>query len=95
MRWTSIAAIYSLFWVMSAFLVLPFGMRTADEAEVDKVPGQAESAPAEWRPGRIAKRATVLSALLFGLFYANYTFGWLTPRNLDYVNPPTDFVHKE
>ena len=95
MRWTSIAAIYSLFWVMSAFLVLPFGVRTADEAQVEKVPGQAESAPAEWRPARIAKRATVLSALLFGLFYANYTFGWLTPQNLDYVNPPTDFVRKQ
>jgi phosphatidylinositol glycan class B len=28
MRWTSILAIYSLFWVLSAFLVLPFGVRT-------------------------------------------------------------------
>lgn len=88
MRWTSIVAIYSLFWVMSAFLVLPFGMRTADEAKIAKIPGQAESAPADWRPGRIARRATVVSIVLFGLFYANYTFGWLTPQNLDYASPP-------
>ncbi len=36
MRWTSILAIYSLFWVLSAFLVLPFGVRTHDEAGLDK-----------------------------------------------------------
>jgi predicted secreted protein len=31
MRWTSILAIYLLFWVMSAFLVMPFGIRTHEE----------------------------------------------------------------
>ena len=82
MKLTSIIAIYALFWVMSAFLVLPFGVRTHDEAEVEKVPGQADSAPVEFRPGRIAKRATVLSAVLFGLYYANYVNGWITPALL-------------
>jgi len=28
MQWTSIIVIYPLFWVMSAFFVLPFGVRT-------------------------------------------------------------------
>ena len=32
MKLTSIIAIYALFWVMSAFMVLPFGVRTHDEA---------------------------------------------------------------
>ena len=31
MRWTSILAIYILFWTMSLFLVLPFGVRTGEE----------------------------------------------------------------
>lgn len=61
MQITSIAAIYFLFWVMSAFVMLPFGVRTAEEAGVDKVPGQADSAPVNFRPGRLAVRATVVA----------------------------------
>ena len=83
MKWTSIIAIYSLFWVMGAFLVLPFGVRTHDEAGIAKIPGQADSAPAHFRPGRIAMRATVVSLVLFGLYYANYVHGWITPQMLD------------
>jgi predicted secreted protein len=78
MALTSIIAIYSLFWVMSAFLVLPFGVRNHNEAGIPLVPGQADGAPAEFRPGRIALRATVLSIALFALFYANYTQAWVT-----------------
>ena len=83
MKWTSIIAIYSLFWVMGAFLVLPFGVRTHDEAGIAKIPGQADSAPAHFSPGRIAMRATVVSLILFGLYYANYVNGWITPQMLD------------
>ncbi len=89
---TSIIAIYGLFWVLSAFLVMPFGIRTHDEAGIDKVPGQAESAPANFRPQRIALRATVLAAILFGAYYANYVNGWIGPRDLNLFGnaPPLD-----
>ena len=83
MKWTSILAIYSLFWVMSAFLLLPFGIRTHDEAGLAKIPGQADSAPANFRPGRLAARATLLAAVLCGLYVANYLNGWITPEDLD------------
>lgn len=83
MKWTSIVAIYSLFWVFSAFLVMPFGVRTADELGVEKIPGQVHSAPANWRPGRVALRATILSAVLFGLYYVNYVNRWITIDDLD------------
>ncbi|WP_225207237.1 DUF1467 family protein [Novosphingobium huizhouense] len=83
MKWTSIVAIYSLFWVFAAFLVMPFGVRTADELGVERVPGQAHSAPANWRPGRVALRATILSAVLFGLYYVNYVNKWITIDDLD------------
>ena len=83
MHWTSILAIYFLFWVMSAFLLLPFGLKTHDEAGVAKVPGQADSAPANFRPGRLALRATVLAALLCGLYVANYVNGWITAEDLN------------
>ena len=83
MRWTSIIAIYSLFWVMSAFFILPFGVRTHEEAGIARVPGQSDSAPAEFNARRTVKRATLLSIILFGLFYANYVEGWV---DLDTIN---------
>jgi predicted secreted protein len=84
MNWKSAIAIYALFWAFSVFLVLPFGVRTSAEAGVALVPGQAESAPAEFNVKRLAIRVTILSAVLFGLFYLNYVFGWVTASMLDW-----------
>ncbi len=90
MQLTSIFAIYLLFWVMSAFLMLPFGVQTADETGETKVPGQADSAPVNFRPGRVAIRATILSAVLCGLFVANYNNGWVTVADINiFGTPPT------
>lgn len=88
MQITSIAAIYFLFWVMSAFVMLPFGVRTAEEAGVEKVPGQADSAPVNFRPGRLALRATVIAAVLTALFVANYLNGWITAADIDFLPKP-------
>lgn len=88
MRWTSILAIYALFWVMSAFILLPFGIKTHDEAGIDKIPGQADSAPANFRPGRVAVRATILAAVLCGLYVANYVNGWIVPQDLNLFGEP-------
>lgn len=88
MQITSILAIYFLFWVMSAFVMLPFGVRTADEAGVEKVPGQADSAPVNFRPGRLALRATVIAAVLTTLFVANFTYGWITAADIDFWPKP-------
>jgi predicted secreted protein len=86
MRFTSILSIYLLFWVMSLFLVLPFGVRTAEEEGVEAIPGHAESAPHKFSFAKAALRATILSAILFGLFYANYVFGWVGAEQLDWAN---------
>ena len=86
MSFSSALAIYLLFWVMTGFVVLPFGVRTADEMGVEKVPGQADSAPANFRPGRVALIVTLVSAVAFGLFYANYVNGWLTAASFDFFS---------
>lgn len=83
MKWTSILAIYFLIWIMVAFLMLPFGVRTHEEAGEPKVPGQADSAPANFRPGRLAIRATVIAAALTALYVANYIQGWIEVEDLD------------
>lgn len=79
----AIFAIYFLFWVMSAFLVLPFGVKTPHETGETLIPGQADSAPSNFRPLRVILYATILSSVLFGLYYANYVEGWVTIEDLD------------
>lgn len=91
MKLTSIIAIYLLFWVMSAFVLLPFGVKTHDEAGIAKVPGQADSAPVNFRPGRVALRATLLSAVLTGLYIANYTQGWITVDDINIFGTPPGY----
>ena len=89
MRWSSVLAIYVLFWTLSAFLVFPFGIQTHAEAGAERVAGQADSAPHDFRPGRTALRITVVATILFGLFFLNYNFGWVTPEMLDFFGPGT------
>lgn len=86
MRWQSALAIYFLFWTFSVFLVLPFGVRTSEEAGIPLVPGQAPSAPHEFRPGRVALLTTIVATALFGLFWLNYVFGWVTADMLDWAH---------
>lgn len=83
MRWTSALAIYFLFWSLSVFLVLPFGVRTSDEAGEAKVPGQADSAPHRFDAGKVALRVTIVASVLFGLYYLNYVNGWIGAESLD------------
>ena len=83
MRGTSIAGFGALVWVVSAFLVMPFGVKTHDEAGLERVPGQSLSAPANFNPGRLLLRASVLSTVLFWLYYANYVNRWITIQDLD------------
>lgn len=80
---TSILAIYALFWVMSAFLVMPFGLRTPQDTGHQTEPGHAESAPVNFNPRKITLRATILAAVFFALYYANYVYGWVGVEDLD------------
>jgi predicted secreted protein len=83
MTFTSIIAIYVLFWVICAFLVLPFGVKTHQELGMDIIPGQAESAPGNFRPLRVILYTTILSLVLFALFYANYVNGWIDRNDIE------------
>lgn len=85
MNWFSIFAIYALFWVLSAFVILPIGVRTHEELGLEKTVGQADSAPGNFRPLRVIAYTTLLSAILFGLFYANYTYGWIDRTSFDFL----------
>jgi len=91
MRWTTILAIYFLFWFLSLFLVLPFGVKTAEEAGQKVGRGHADSAPHQVRPLRIILRTSLLAALFLTLFYLNYVNGWVTIDSFDFLySPPAD-----
>ncbi len=83
MKWTSIVAIYFLFFVASAFMTLPFGVKTDEEVGNDLVKGQSESAPHRFNLPRHLLRAALVAAALTALFDLNYIFGWITPDDLD------------
>ncbi len=87
MQWASGLAIYFLFWFLSLFIVLPFGVRTDSEVGVESTPGHAESAPHRFRIGKVALRTTIVSAVLFSIFYANLIYGWVGTDFLDFFKP--------
>jgi predicted secreted protein len=87
MTFSSIVAIYFLFFAFSAFLLLPFGVKTDEEAGTSKIPGQAESAPHRFDLKRHLLKAAILGAVMFAIYYANWTYGWITPDDLDFYHP--------
>lgn len=86
MKWTSILAIYVLFWTLALFLVLPFGVRTPEEEGSKAGPGHAESAPHRFDLRKVALRASIVAAVLTALYVANYIYGWIRVEDLDWLN---------
>ena len=86
MKATSISAIFFLFFAASVFILLPFGVRTDEEAGTDKVTGQADSAPHRFDLRRHLLKAALLALVLFALYYANWSYGWITADDLDFYN---------
>ena len=84
---TSIVAIYFLFFAFSAFVLLPFGVKTDEELGEPRQAGHAESAPHRFDLKRHLLRAAILAAILFAIYYANWMFGWITPDDLDFYSP--------
>ncbi len=71
MPWTTIAAIYFIFWWLVFFMVLPWGIRSQDE-HGEVVPGTDPGAPAVHGLKVKLVWTTVVSTILFGLFYWAY-----------------------
>ena len=86
MTWTSVLAIYFLIFCFSAFVLLPFGVKTHEEIGAERIPGQADSAPYRFDLPRHLARAGVLAAVLTALYVANYQFGWITVDDVDFYN---------
>jgi predicted secreted protein len=58
-------------------------VRTDEEVGTPKLRGQADSAPNRFDVRRHFLKAAIVAAFLFAIYYANWTFGWITPDDLD------------
>jgi predicted secreted protein len=68
MQFFSFLAVYFILWWLTLFVVLPFGQKTQGEAN-EVVSGTVESAPARFRGGRMVLRTTIVSAIIYALWY--------------------------
>ncbi len=78
---TTALAIFFIIWWTVLFAVLPWGIRSQHEAG-DIVPGTDPGAPALPMLARKAAWTTVVSAVVFALFYASYVNRWITLDDL-------------
>lgn len=69
-------AIYFIVWWLVLFIVLPFGVRSQDDAG-SIVPGTPGSAPLAPRLLRTALITTVVSAAVFAILYLGITRKWI------------------
>jgi predicted secreted protein len=78
-------AIYFIMWWLVLFMVLPFGVKNAHETGEVVEEGNDPGAPSV--PGMLKKVVitTVLATLLFALFYASVTRGWLSFDDIPFL----------
>ena len=71
MAWTTIAAIYFITWWIVLFAVLPWGVRSQGDAD-DVAPGTDPGAPVLHRLRAKVLWTTVVTTVVFGIFYYCY-----------------------
>ena len=86
MGWISFLAIYFILWWVVLFAMLPFGLRTQDEEE-DVTLGTVSSAPRGPHMLRALLLTTVVSGLIFGVFYAAIVWFGLSFDSIPHLGP--------
>ena len=86
MGWISFLAIYFILWWVVLFAMLPFGLRTQDEEE-DVTLGTVSSAPRGPHMLRALLLTTVVSGLIFGVFYAVIVWVGLSFDSIPHLGP--------
>ncbi|MEK1851237.1 MAG: DUF1467 family protein [Phyllobacterium sp.] len=61
-------AVYFILWWLTLFTMLPIGLRTQGDEE-DVTLGTPASAPHKHRMGRVFLLTTIISAVIFAIFY--------------------------
>jgi predicted secreted protein len=84
--WFSGFVVFVIIWWVVFFIVLPFGIRTPDEAPEDAdvalEPGQAASAPVRPRIALKFALTTVIASALWGIYAYAVSSGLLALRDI-------------
>lgn len=75
--------IYIFIWWITLFAVLPFGVRTQQEAG-EVVPGTPESAPEKPRLLRVFAINTIIATIVFAVVYSAIVFRWINIEKIPY-----------
>jgi predicted secreted protein len=75
MTWFNAFLFFAVGWWIVLFAVLPWGMRTQEEAG-EVVPGTVSSAPVTPRLLRVAITTTLVTLVLLGVFWLGIELGW-------------------
>ena len=78
-EWFTGLAVYLILWWLVLFMVLPWGIHTVDQEDVDK--GHAPSAPKKPRILTKMGVTTVIAAVVWVVFYFIAQSGWINFRN--------------
>lgn len=89
MAWLTAAAIYFILWWVVLFAVLPFSLRTQDEAD-DVTIGTVKSAPRGPHVLRAAVRTTIVATTLFATAYGMIVWFDLSFDDLPQIVPDFD-----
>ena len=89
MSFLPIFAVYFIIWWITLFAVLPLGMRSQDD-EGEVIPGTVGSAPARVRMGRTLILTTIISAVIYGIWYAVSIYFGFSMANLPRIVPVFD-----
>jgi len=82
----SIAAIYFIMWWVVLFAMLPFGVKTQEE-HGDVTLGTVASAPHGPHMLRAAIRTTIVSAIIFAVFYISVVHYGFSFDNIPRIGP--------
>lgn len=81
---TSALVLLAVCWFMTLFIVLPFMARTQGE-EGDVVPGTHASAPANFKPRKVAIRVTLIAVPIWAVLTVIILSGVINPRDFDWT----------
>ncbi len=86
MSWTSALAVYFIIWWLVLFVVLPFGVRNAQESGENVEGGHEVGAPVRHGLRWKAMVTTILATVVFAGVYAALVSGTLETLDLPFIN---------
>jgi predicted secreted protein len=87
MSLTTFIAIYFILWWLVLFAVLPWGARSQQESG-EVTPGTDPGAPAVHLVWRKLLMTTVITTVVFGIFYGSYRYGLIPFDFLERISTP-------